>query len=266
MLQGAVSGDAKSNINHPAVKLFLVAVHLLMATMLILTRRVAGAFPATTLWIVFWAVFTIQRLDLRRDYRSRFVRTAFWSTLLATAPLFLANQNVVDVGDMFGWLQPIIAYVTGEDLIIFLFGIGAAIAAARIYSLDALWLSSRLPPALSVIVIPTMVTYFACRRFLIESIRDIFDAASFKAKLVRSRGITQRLTSYTGSVATQIIPRFKEIASAIQATLRERELVGERRRAVASITVTAEDYLAVTMVGGILVYAALVLGQRIWWS
>lgn len=241
VLDGTVSGDAKSNINHPLAKLVFVILYLGVAIMMIGTRLAKVELPVGKMWLLFWVLFASLSLDFRSGQVPRFMRKLIVISLVAILPLHV--QSVVDPNSLLGWVRFVVAYVSWEDMVIFLYGVGAMVAANRLYSLDVLWICNKFPRITREWFIPAMITYFACRRFLAESTREIFAAARFKMRLVRGRGVFKRFATYTGAVATQLLPKFREIVGVIEATLAEREMLGDRRRLSASVYATTEDYI-----------------------
>lgn len=251
ILRGAISSDSKSNINFPLVKYEFILIHISIVMMLIIKRYISGDF-SMKMWIIFWVVSVLQTMDLRQSYIRRYISRSILFFAIAFIPFLDANQRLVNIRDAFGWIKIVATYISPQDIIMIMFSFGAMLMSLRIYSLDVLWANQKLPGPARKIFLPAMVTYFVCRRFLGQALQEIFDAARFKAKILRGRGLWQRFQSYFGVLVKQTLLKFSEVVSITEVILNERDMIGYVRRNPISVHYTREDYIA--GVGGLCVF------------
>jgi len=259
ILNGKASGDKHSNVNFPLVKIEFIIIHMGIAIMLIIERFISNNFSINKMWFFFWFIYILQKMDFRKEYIRRYISKTVVLLIFAFLPIIFINQKVIDLKGIFGWIKYIVAYITTKDIIIIMYGIGAMFAIGRLYSLDVLWISKKFPKRIKSVFLAIMVTYFVCKRFLSHSLKEIFDSAHFKMKLLKSSAPIQRWMSFIGALAKQIIPKFQEVAQVTEMILDEREMLKDRRNQPIWVHLTVEDYIAGLVGLAIFIYITTIL-------
>jgi hypothetical protein len=93
--------------------------------------------------------------------------------------------------------------------------------------------------------IPHRKSQILCiRRFLSQALQEIFDAARFRAKLLRSHGLWQRFKSYVEVIAKQTILKFSGVVNITGMILKEREMIEYVQGNSIPVHFTTEGYIA----------------------
>jgi hypothetical protein len=261
-IEDVIGGESDVNflghVTHPLWKVVSIAVPFIVCGVYLFERKCfPSIYPGVattnslTLFTVFGLLVLLVDLDFRKDYRASYFVRALLLLCICSIPFFVKVGVVspeklkdillkVPVLTPFKWLG-----ITFSDVVIFLIAAVGARASFRLHAMDAVWFSRFFVHKSFVSFYwAIIVTYLVCRKYLVNGVRDAWQASKAVKRRVRVKnGILRASIAQLEIFSLRLVNQFSDHANLVVALLGNVGIMDARYSSSAKYKFATEDWV-----------------------